>query len=70
MSFSIFKGDWSNWVINDELAENSAYIISKKEGLVNLPVRGWQYGRGRGRGWNDDDTMTVTGKYISCLILI
>ena len=52
---------------NDELAENSAYIISKKEGLVNLPVRGWQYS---GVGWKDDDTLTVTGKYISCLILI
>ena len=65
MSFSIFKGDWSNWVINDELAENSAYIISKKEGLVNLPVRGWQY---FGGGWKDDDTLTVTGKHISCYL--
>ena len=39
--------------------------MSKKKGLVYLPVSGWQYGDGI--GWHDDDTLTVTGKHISCL---
>ena len=62
------SGDWSQWVVNDEVSNGRARIKSKKKSLVFLPVSGWQY-RGGG-GWNDDDTLTVTGKYISCLILI
>ena len=66
----IFQGSTSNWIVNDEVDENTgAYIKSKKKRLIFLPVRGWQYAGG---GWPDDDTLTltVTGKYISCLILI
>ena len=63
----IFQGSTSNWIVNDEVDENTgAYIKSKKEGLVYLSVRGWQYSDGDDDGpWPDDDTLTVTGKYIS-----
>ena len=62
---STFKGFWSRWIVNDEVVENSwAYIKSTKQGLVFLPVSGWQYYNGT---WQEDDTLTVTGKNISCL---
>ena len=38
--------------------------MSQKKGLIYIPVNGWQYGDGV---WKDDDTLTVTGKHISCL---
>ena len=60
----IFQDDWSRWVIHYEVSNTGAYIISKKQGLVFLPVRGWLYPDGT---WQDDDTLTVTGKHISCL---
>ena len=44
---------------------------SKKSGLVYIPVRGWKYSDGTGTGtYLDDDTLTVTGKNISCLIIL
>ena len=39
--------------------------MSKKQGLVNLPLRGWLYWDGT--MMQDDDTLTVTGKYIDYL---
>ena len=45
-----------------------AYIQSKKEGLVYIPEKGWQYADGDG-DWMDDETLTVTGKHMSCLTL-
>ena len=52
--------------MNIELSNNLAYIESEKQGSVYVPVGGWRYFDG---GWEDDDTLTVTGKYISCLTL-
>ena len=52
------------WVVNSEVSDGAASIKSKKQGLVFLPVRGWQYWSGT---WKDDDTLTVAGKHISCL---
>ena len=52
----------SRWVISYEVSNVDAYIKSKKQGLVYLPVRGWMYGDGN--GWPDDDTLNVNGKYI------
>ena len=62
----MYQGDWSRWVVYSEVSNDLAYIQSKKQGLVYLPVRGWQYAGG-GDTWQDDDTLTVTGKHISCL---
>ena len=45
------------------MENTGAYIKSKKTGLVYLPVRRWQYPGADGI-WQDDDTLTVTGKYI------
>ena len=45
-----------------------AYIQSKKEGLVYISERGWQYADGDG-DWMDDETLTITGKHMSCLTL-
>ena len=54
------------WVVNSEVSDGAASIKSKKQGLVFLPVRGWQYATTD--GWKDDDTLTVTGENISYLI--
>ena len=35
--------------------------MSKKPGLLFIPVRGWLYNGGG--TWPYDDTLTVTGKY-------
>ena len=59
------QGVWSRWVINYEVANGDAGIMSKKQGLVHLPVSGWLYWDGS--TVQGDDTLTVTGKYISYL---
>ena len=75
----------SRWIISDK-GDNGAYIKSKKKGLVFPPVKGWEYDGGASSCgwlgalfdclldvctcWPDDDTLTVTGKYVSCLTLI
>ena len=52
----------------DEIEEKTgAYIQSKMRGLVYPLVTGWQYGVDG--IWSDDDTLTITGKYIRCLTL-
>ena len=63
----MYQGDWSEWVVYSEVTKQLAYIKSKKKGLVYIPVRGWQYSDFG--PWEDDDTLTVTGKHISCLTL-
>ena len=63
---SIFQGDTSKWIIRYEVSNGGAYIKSKKKGLVYFPLRGWQYWDGT---WQNDETLTVIGKYISCLTL-
>ena len=64
----LLQGDWSLWVTNYEVSNSGALVTSKKQGLVNLPMRGWQYFDGN--TMQDDDTLTVNGKYFSCLTLI
>ena len=64
--FPIFPGDWSRWVIRQEVNNGSIFIASRKKGLIYLPVRGWLY---RGVGWPLDDTLTLTGRNMSCLTL-
>ena len=66
-TFSIFLGDWSRWVVSSEVSNSGANIASKKQGLVYIPVRGWQYGDGT--TVHDDDTLTVTGKHMSYLTI-
>ena len=63
-NYLIIQGYGSGWVIHYEVSNRGAYIQSKKPGLLYIPVRGWQYMVG---SMQDDDTLTVTGKYISCL---
>ena len=58
---SIFQGPTSAWIIRKEVSNDWVYITSKKKGLIYLPVSGWQYSDGI---WQDDDTLTVTGKSI------
>ena len=65
---SIFQGDTLEWIIRYEVSNGGAYIKSKKKGLVYFPLRGWQYGVDG--PWQDDDTLTVTGKKTSCPNLI
>ena len=61
--YIIFQGRTSRWIIYKQVDGNTgAYIKSQKKGLVYLPVRGWQYSGG---GWQDDDTLTITGKDIN-----
>ena len=60
------EGDWSSWVTYYEVSNGGASIVSKKEGLVYIPERGWQYADGNG-GLMDDETLTVIGKHMSCL---
>ena len=62
------EGDWSTWVTYYEISNGAANIVSKKERLVYIPVRGWQYADGNG-GWIDDEALTVTGKHMSCVRL-
>ena len=62
------EGDWSSWVAYYEVSNVGAFIVSKKEGLVYIPEKGWQYADGNG-GWMDDEALTVTGKHMSCLTL-
>ena len=57
---SLLQGVWSRWVINYEVANGDAGIMSKKQGLVHLPVSGWLYWDGS--TGQDDDTLTVIGK--------
>ena len=49
-----------------EVSTDVAYIQSKRKGLAYLPLRGWQYGDAGGI-WQDDDTLTITGKFISVI---
>ena len=57
------QDDLSNWVIHEEVSNGGASIMSKKQGLVYIPVRGWQFADGNGGwGWEDDTTLTITGK--------
>ena len=61
---SIYEGNKSEWIIRKEASNGGAYIKSMKRGLVYIPVRGWQYADAS--IWQDDDTLTVTGKKTSC----
>ena len=65
-AFYILLGNFGEWVLHGAVNNFGADIRSKKKGLVYFPVRGWQYVDG---SWKDDDTLTVTGRYISCLSL-
>ena len=73
-TISIFPGDQRQWVIYSEVSNSRANIRSPKKNTFYLPVRGWQYWdghiwNGNNGKWQDDDTLTVTGKqYMSCLI--
>ena len=58
------EGDWSTWVTYYEISNGAANIVSKKERLVYIPVRGWKYEH-HNDGWIDDDTLTVTGKELT-----
>ena len=64
----LFQGDLdlSTWVIQFEVSPVPLTLVtSKKQGLINLPMRGWRYWDGT--MMQDDDTLTVTGKYIGCM---
>ena len=66
----LFQGDLdlSTWVIQFEVSPVPLTLVtSKKQGLINLPMRGWRYLDMNGTMMQDDDTLTVTGKYISHL---
>ena len=64
----MYEGNISEWIVRKEASNGGAYIKSKKRGQVYLPVRGWLYAGGGGGVWQADDTLTITGKYISYLI--
>ena len=66
MPLSIFQGDRSRWALFSKVSNRTAFIKSKKKGLVYLPEKGWQF---RDGGWKADDTLTVTGKKTSCQTL-
>ena len=51
------QGDWSRWVIDDNVDNGPAHIQSKDKGLTNLPRTGWQYGNDG--SWHDDSTLKV-----------
>merc|ERR1719411_1406026 len=64
-------GDWSKWVIDNQLINDStAFIASTNTGLISPPLTGWQYSPGCGEILcevpDDDDTMIVRGNNISC----
>ena len=68
--YLFYRGNNMKWIVNDKVDENTgAFIKSKKKGLVYLPARGWKYSISH-YAWSlslDDDTLTVTGKHISCV---
>ena len=57
------QGDWSRWVIDDNVDNGPARIQSKEKGLTNLPRTGWQYADNG--SWYDDNTMTFIGDILN-----
>ena len=52
------------WVVSYEVANYVPLNMhSKKQNISFLPVRGWRYADGN--EYQDDETLIVTGKYIS-----
>ena len=55
----IFQGDWLRWVVNPKVSDEPPVIMTKKTGLIYIPVEGWQYEEDG--TWQDDDALTVIG---------
>ena len=53
-------------VLKNTCRAQTSEIMKLTQLKVLLPMKGWQYFDG---GWQDDDTLTVNGKDISCLTL-
>ena len=54
------------WVINWQVKNGMAYIMSKNTHQTNIPVNGWQYFKYwvyHDYTWKDDDTMEVRGTF-------
>ena len=62
----IIPGDWSRWVINDEISNRSANIRSFYKGLINITgIPKWEYHAIRNNGhWHYDNTLKVTGEMV------
>ena len=60
------------WVIDDDVSNGHAYIRSKSNGTINIPLTGWEYiGYDQdynGHNWHDDNTLRFTGLNIPFII--